>query len=152
MGALLAAVGFLLGWSVHPTPYLAPQAASVPSAEVGAATPAEAATASMMIDFGDGDVRTWSGVAINDGETVLDLTRSLSGDGGFALKEEPPGKYGVMVDAIGDKINGSDGGKYWTFYVNDAMGDRSSDATALAPGDVVEWKFVKLVPDGSSAQ
>jgi hypothetical protein len=144
--ALLVVVGFLLGWSLHPAPAVAP-GIGVAGLNVGVTTtPVEKAkTVSVMLDYGDGTIKTWDDVDISKSANLFEVLKTLSaGSDGFALDAKPPGEYGVMIDRIGDKKNGDEGGKYWLFYVNGKMGEKSSDNTELKPGDVVEWKFVKL--------
>jgi hypothetical protein len=151
-GALVAlAVGFLLGWSVHPTPAASPTAVTVEVASpTKAAGEEKPKTASLMLDFGDGTVKTFPDVDVAKGPNLLEVMKNLSQAGnGFVLSAKPPGQYGVMVDQIGDKKNG-DQGKYWLFWVNNVMAEKSADNTVLAPGDAVEWKFVNLKTTGQA--
>lgn len=134
---VVALASFLLGWSFGPRLTPAP-AAPAP------ATERQERAVSVMLDFGDGTVRTYEGVAIAEGETLFDVMRRLSERGdGFVFRYQPPGAYGILIDQIGDKVGGTDG-KYWLWYENNRMGQVASDAYVLAPGDVIEWKFINL--------
>ena len=102
-----------------------------------------------MLDFGDGVVRTWNDVELPAKPTLFETMKTLSESGnGFVFKYGQPGQYGIMIEEIGDKKNG-DNGKYWLFWVNNRMGEKAADATALASGDVIEWKFVNLKLDSA---
>lgn len=148
-GIILAlVVGFLLGWSFHPAPVSAP-AVNIAASQPSAAGESAAKTVSMMLDFGDGTVRTFPNVELSGAQNVFAATKALSESGnGFVFKSQPPGQYGIMIDQIGNRKNG-EGGAYWLFWVNNAMAEQSADNTILKPGDVVEWKFIKLNMDGA---
>ena len=153
-GLLLLVVGFLLGWSFHPTPANGPTVrvapAVVPSSAANVATLPAQQTASVMLDFGDGTVRTFPRVEIAGAKTVFDVIKTLSQRGdGFAFQYQPPGKYGILIDQIGNKKGGAEG-KYWLFWVNNAMAEQSADNTPIHPGDAIEWKFINLKMDGAA--
>lgn len=137
---VVAAAAFLLGWSFGPR--IAPTPDTLPP------TPSSQAPAtqsvSIMLDYGDGGVKTYENVVFTDGQTLFDATKALSERGdGFTFKYQPPGQFGIMIDQIGDKIGGADG-KYWLWYENNRMGQVASDAYKLKNGDVIEWKFINL--------
>ncbi len=134
---VVALAAFLLGWSFGPS--LAP----APAAPAPAMDQKER-TVSVMLDFGDGTVRTYEGVAFAEGETLFDVMLRLSERGdGFVFRHQPPGQYGILIDQIGNMASGADG-KYWLWYENNRMGQVASDAYVLRPGDVIEWKFINL--------
>ena len=152
-GSLLLVVGFLLGWNLHPGLVLAPTASPVPSEApvVSPNTTESPDTVSVMLDFGDGTVRTFHGVNREEHATVFALMKALSETGnGFVFQYQPPGEYGTLVETIGNKKGGEDGGKFWLFWVNNVLAEQAADRTPLAPGDVIEWKFVRLAAEGSA--
>lgn len=51
--------------------------------------------------------------------------------------------FGVFIESIGGIKNG-DEGKYWQYYINDALGDVAADKKNLSNGDVVEWRFEEI--------
>lgn len=147
MFVLLFVVGFLLGWSYHP------RIASAPVVNEKNVTVTQQApvvqTVSVMLDFGDGTVRTFQNVNIGNAKNLFDVVKTLSETGnGFVFKYKPPGQYGVMIDQIGNKNSGDEGGKYWLFWVNNIEAMQSADNTPVKAGDVIEWKFINMKADG----
>lgn len=143
---LLLVVGFFLGWSYHPRVAVAPV---VNEQKQAAEQTPEAQTVSVMLDFGDGTVRSFQNVPVGNAKNVFDIMKTLSETGnGFVFKYKPPGQYGIMIDQIGNKVAGDEGGKYWLFWVNNGEAMQSADNTPLKAGDVIEWKFINMKFDG----
>ncbi len=136
---VIALVAFLLGWGVGPRITPSVPAPQQPLAE----SQAPAGTAALMLDFGDGTVKTYTDLAFADGETLFDLTKRAAENNGLTFEYQPPGQYGILIDQIGLMRGGTDN-KYWLWYENGRMGQVASDAYLLQPGDVLEWKFVNL--------
>ncbi len=144
-GVLLIIVGFLLGWGFRPAPAIAPTSQPPP---IPSASEERPQTASVMLDFGDGTVRVFKDANIAGAKTVFDVMKRLSESGnGFAFTYQPPGQYGTLIEQIGNK-KGGDEGKYWLFWVNNALAEVSADNAPVRPGDVIEWKFIDLKSDG----
>ncbi len=150
--AVVAVAAFLFGWSFGPRLAAPPTATvTVPEnfdyakeREMLPDQPAKAQTVSVMLDFGDGTVKSFDAVPFTDGQSLFDVMKQLSERGdGFVFKYQPPGQYGILIDQIGDKAGGADG-KYWLWWENDRMGQVASDAYKLKQGDIVEWKFINL--------
>ena len=138
---VVAVAAFLFGWSFGPQ--LAPQpAANVPAANAPRAEIEQFQTASIMLDYGDGTVKTYE-VEFLPELTLFESMKTLSVREGFEFKYQPPGQYGILIDQIGPMAGGTDG-KYWLWYENNRMGQVASDAYKLQNGDVIEWKFVNL--------
>jgi hypothetical protein len=114
---------------------------------VFAARPATAQSASstvrLVIDYGDGTIKTFTNVPWAKGNTILDamnaakalphgITFSYSGSGSTALLSK--------IDDVA-----SDGGgaakKNWQYWVNTTYGDRSFAAFELQALDVVFWRY-----------
>lgn len=55
--------------------------------------------------------------------------------------KEFPG-MGTLVEKIGPFSNG-DGGKYWHFYVNNALAPVGASDYILKDTDIVDWKFIE---------
>ncbi|TAL19235.1 DUF4430 domain-containing protein [Patescibacteria group bacterium] len=148
-GILVLIVGFLLGWGFAPAPAARPLApANTPAGSNQLSEVQKAKTVSVMLDFGDGTVRTFTDIDVSGTKTVFDLLKSLSESGkGFVFSYQPPGQYGVMVEQIGNKKNG-DEGKYWMFWMNNRLAEVAADRQSVAVGDVIEWKFINLKSEG----
>lgn len=155
-GVVLLVVGYLLGWGMRPGIVTAPtvptQSEKTNASNVPAA-PEKPQTVSVMIDFGDGNVQTFRDVEMRVAKDVFAVTKMLSQTGkGFVFQYQPPGQYGILVDQIGNKKGGDEGGKYWLFWVNNVMAEQAADRTSVSPGDVIEWKFINLKMDNSTVQ
>lgn len=50
--------------------------------------------------------------------------------------------FGSLVEAINGIKNSSD--KAWIYFVNGQSGTQAADKQELKPGDVVEWKYLKI--------
>lgn len=51
--------------------------------------------------------------------------------------------YGVFIESI-DGIKNGDDGKYWQYYIDDALGNLAADKKILKDGDTVEWRFEEV--------
>jgi len=59
---------------------------------------------------------------------------------GLQLKSKSYGEMGVLVEAMGDKTNGTDN-SYWQYTVNGEAPMIGADSYILVDGDLVEWEF-----------
>ncbi|MFZ5390733.1 MAG: DUF4430 domain-containing protein [Patescibacteria group bacterium] len=134
---LLAAAGlFLIGFSFgqkSQNVYLRPQSQMD-----------QAATVSVLLDSGD-SLASYSDINIITGQTVLDVLVMLNQDKGVALDYDGADKspYGAFVKKIGDKANGSDGQKYWQYWVNGLQPQVAVDKYQLTGGETILWTFRK---------
>jgi carbohydrate-selective porin OprB len=113
---------------------------------VGAAshwTAAQSAAIRLVIDYGDGVIKTMTGLPWSKGSTVLDvmnaakarphgMTFSYSGSGGSSV-----------LNQIDDARNegGGVGQKNWQLWVNTTYADRSFGVYEVQAFDVVYWRF-----------
>lgn len=77
--------------------------------------------------------------------TVFGCLEKLQADGQLAVARRGTGDQ-TLLTSIDGLENLWAAGDNWIYYVNDRMGDRSSAVYALAPGDVVVWRFGKYEP------
>lgn len=128
----------------HTTATTTPSAASVaatattPSTKNLAATSTGQAEESITITVASS---TYT-VGIEDGENVIDAMQALAAqESSFTYTgEEYPG-MGYFVESIDGKENGS--GSYWFLYVNGTSSNTGASATAVHPGDAIEWRYEK---------
>ncbi len=134
---LLAAAGlFLLGFSFgqkSQNVYLRPQN-QIESKS----------TVSVLVDTGD-KLTGYQDINIIPGQSVLDVLIMLNQEKGLALDYDGPEKsaYGAFVKKIGDKINGSDGQKYWQYWVDGQQPQVAVDRYQLQSGETILWTFRK---------
>ena len=123
-GALLAALAVLL-------------------ADAGHRAPAQNATIRLVVDYGDGVIKTVTGLPWSKGSTVLDvmnaakahphgITFSYTGNGDAAFL--------TRIDDVAN-VGGGAGRKSWQLWVNTAYADRSFGVYEIQAFDVVYWRF-----------
>lgn len=93
---------------------------------------------SLIIDFGDNEVATYSGVKVEKGETVFDILTNVSVEEGFEV-ELKKYDFGYMITKIGDK-EASDN-YFWGYKVNGKQGEVGADKKEVLDGDIIEWKY-----------
>jgi hypothetical protein len=103
---------------------------------------AQTATVSLVIDYGDGVIKTITGLPWAKGSTVLDVMN--------AAKDRPHGitfSYtgsgaSAFLTRIDDVANQGGGAKKnWQLWVNTSYADKSFGVYEVQPLDVVLWRF-----------
>ena len=144
-GLVLLLAGTLLGVSLAPRILpLAASAEPTPSVQEQTPPPESPRSVSLMLDFGDGTVKSWTDISYVEGQTLFDLTAKIARENSLTLEFDPPGEYGIFLKSIGDKKGGEEGGKWWLWWVDGQAGEVAADQYRLQPGDVAEWKYVNL--------
>jgi len=95
--------------------------------------------ASIMVDFGNGNVETFIDVPADGGTLFAILETVLKGKNiSFAFQDYKG--LGKLVTQIGEQKNGTEN-KYWQYWVNNRHPEVGADQYIVQPKDVVEWKF-----------
>jgi hypothetical protein len=103
---------------------------------------AQSATVRLVVDYGDGVIKTITGLPWAKGSTVLDVMN--------AAKDRPHGitfSYtgsgaSAFLTRIDDVANEGGGAKKnWQLWVNTSYADRSFGVYEVQPLDVVFWRF-----------
>ena len=112
-------------------------------AAAGERAHAQSTTVRLVVDYGDGVIKTITGLPWAKGSTVLDVMN--------AAKERPHGisfSYtgsgaSAFLTRIDDVANegGSGAKKNWQLWVNTSYAERSFGVYELQPLDVVFWRF-----------
>ncbi len=111
-------------------------------AAAGDQAQAQTATVRLVVDYGDGVIKTITGLPWTKGRTVLDVMN--------AAKDRPHGitfSYtgsgaSAFLTRIDDVANEGGGAKKnWQLWVNTAYADRSFGVYEVQPLDVVFWRF-----------
>jgi hypothetical protein len=103
---------------------------------------AQSATVRLVVDYGDGVIKTITGLPWAKGSTVLDvmnaakdrphgITFSYTGSGASALL--------TRIDDVANEGGGAR--KNWQLWVNTSYADRSFGVYEVQPLDVVFWRF-----------
>ncbi len=130
-------IGGLVGWSL-------PRVASVGTSPAVSGVSGQASgVASFMFDEGDGTVKSFEQQSFTEGDSLFDVTKKIAEANHLTFKNDPPGKYGILITEMDSKKNG-DGKKYWGYWVNDHMGEVSADNYKLQSHDVILWRFGTL--------
>jgi len=98
------------------------------------------ATASVMLDYGDGDVATYGDLTVGGNENLMQLMQDVTGDNHITFLYKDYSGLGALITQIGGKKNG-DGSRYWQYWVNNKMAAVGASSYIVQPGDVIEWKF-----------
>jgi|SRR5436305_2578460 len=104
---------------------------------------AQSATVRLVIDYGDGVVKTISDLPWSKGQTVLDLMNAARAHPhGITFRATGSGASAFLtqIDDFANQ-NGGAGKKNWQFWVNTAYADRSFGVYELQAYDVVFWRF-----------
>jgi Domain of unknown function (DUF4430) len=116
-------------------------AALVLAAAAGDRAQAQSATVRLVIDYGDGVIKTITGLPWMRGSTVLDVMN--------AAKSRPHGiSFGytgsgatAFLTQIDDVANEGGAKKNWQLSVNTSYADKSFAVYDVQPLDVVFWRF-----------
>jgi hypothetical protein len=111
-------------------------------AAAGDQAQAQTATVRLVVDYGDGVIKTITGLPWTKGRTVLDvmnaakdrphgITFSYTGSGASALL--------TRIDDVANEGGGAK--KNWQLRVNTTYADRSFGVYEVQPLDVVFWRF-----------
>lgn len=104
----------------------------------------ERAEVNFMFDFGDGKIKTFNKIAIENNATVFSIIEKISQEKGLDLSAKDYGSgMGAFIEGIDGHINDYSGDKYWQFWVNNEYAKVGAGSYVLQGGELVEWKFIK---------
>jgi Domain of unknown function (DUF4430) len=104
---------------------------------------AQSATVRLVIDYGDGVIKTISDLPWSKGQTVLDLMNAAKArPHGITFRATGSGDSAFLTQ-IDDLTNegGGAGKKNWQLWINSAYADRGFGVYELQASDVVFWRF-----------
>jgi len=112
---------------------------------VGATRPAfaQGATVRLVVDYGDGVIKSITDLPWSKGQTVLDLMNAAKTHAhGITFRASGSGAS-VFLTQIDDVANqgGGSGKKNWQLWVNTTHAERGFGAYELQASDVVFWRF-----------
>ncbi|MBU3906136.1 DUF4430 domain-containing protein [Patescibacteria group bacterium] len=100
--------------------------------------------ASLIFDFGDEDIKTFSDIAIGDNDSVFEVLQKAVSENNIELNyKDYGGDMGVFIESINGKRNDFDSGYYWQYWVNGQYAKVGASSYELQNGDVVEWKYAE---------
>jgi Domain of unknown function (DUF4430) len=111
------------------------------AAAAGDRAQAQSATVRLVIDYGDGVIKTITGLPWTKGSTVLDVMNTAkSRPHGISFGYTGSGAFAFLTQ-IDDIANEGGGKKNWQLWVNTSYADKSFAVHDVQPLDVVFWRF-----------
>ena len=104
---------------------------------------AQNATVRLVVDYGDGVIKTITGLPWAKGSTVLDVMNAAKGrPHGITFNYTGSGASALLT-RIDDVANEGGGGarKNWQLWVNTSYAERSFGVYEVQASDVVFWRF-----------
>ena len=103
---------------------------------------AQAATVRLVVDYGDGVIKTITGLPWAKGSTVLDVMNAAKDrPHGITFSYTGSGASAFLTRIDGVANEGGGGRKNWQLWVNTSYADRSFSVYEVQPLDVVFWRF-----------
>jgi len=96
----------------------------------------------LMIDRGDGHMRTFPHLPLFPHATVFGILNKASADYSFSLDATSYTGIGMFVKGI-DGVENGDDGRYWQYWVNGEFAMVAADTYPLHGGEVILWKFAQ---------
>ena len=102
---------------------------------------AQDATVRLVVDYGNGVIKTIIGLPWTKGSTVLDVMNTAkSRPHGISFGYTGNGASAFLTQ-IDDVVNEGGGKKNWQLWVNTSYADKSFAVYDVQPLDVVFWRF-----------
>lgn len=104
---------------------------------------AQSATVRLVVDYGDGVIKTITGLPWTKGNTVLDVmnaAKSRPHGIGFNYAGSGASAFLTRIDDVANEGGGA-GKKNWQLWVNTGYADKSFAVHDVQPLDVVFWRF-----------
>ena len=106
-------------------------------------TPAAMSSVNLMIDYGDGTIRTWNTVSWHEAMSVMDLVGMIASAKEIALLTKDTGNKATTIESIDTIRNDGAAHMRWQYWINNTYEPRVAGKYYLKPGDIVLWKYVK---------
>ncbi|MFH1253144.1 MAG: DUF4430 domain-containing protein [Candidatus Uhrbacteria bacterium] len=100
---------------------------------------------SVMFDFGDGTVKTFTEVSLpKDSASVFDVLLALSNEKKLALVyKDYGGDLGIFIQSINAVPGEGASDRWWQFWVNNIYSQIGVSNSLVKAGDVIEFKIIK---------
>lgn len=99
--------------------------------------------ANLMLDFGNGQVRTFNDVSLPKDATAFEFLNQTTSENNLELGSKDFGELGAFVESIGDIKNDVSGDRFWQYWVNNVYAKVGASLYKLNDGDIIEWKFIR---------
>lgn len=105
-------------------------------------TPAALTSVNLMIDYGDGTVKTWNTVSWHEAMSILNLMETVTGAEAIPMLTKETKDRQLIIDSIDGFKNDAATNTRWQYWVNNTYEPRIASKYYLKPGDIVMWKYV----------
>ena len=110
-------------------------------AAAGERAQAQTATVRLVVDYGDGVIKTITGLPWAKGSTVLDVMNAAKSHGiSFSYTGSGASAFLTRIDDVANE-GGGGSKKNWQLWVNTSYADKSFGVYEVQPLDVVFWRF-----------
>ncbi|MCH7604849.1 DUF4430 domain-containing protein [Patescibacteria group bacterium] len=99
----------------------------------------------LLIDYGNGDLQSFSAELLFQGDTVLDLLYAMEKRRGIALETRNFLGLGMFIEAIHGVRNTNN--FYWQYWVNGKYAEIGAGQYVLQDRDEVLWKRTNQYPN-----
>ena len=106
-------------------------------------TAAQAATVRLIIDYGDGVIKTMTGLPWSKGNTVLDVMNAAKGHPHgitFSYTGSGGSSFLTKIDDVANEGGGA-AKKNWQLWINTMYADRGFGSYEVQAFDVVFWRY-----------
>jgi len=106
-------------------------------------TPIKYIKASVLVDFGNGEIQEHVGIDVPENTTVLQFLKIITSQNELALKYELGGTTGqeIIITTLGKVENSNEG--IWRYSINGIKESGDMQAYSIQEGDSLEVKFEK---------
>ena len=106
-------------------------------------TPAAMTSVNLMVDHGDGTIKTWNTISWHESMSILNLLETVAGAKEIVLTTKDDTKKGLLVESMDGFANMTKGTSTtrWQFWINNTYEPRVASKYYLRPGDMVMWKY-----------
>ena len=105
-----------------------------------------AGTVELRVDFSGEKKNQTFRVPCSADSTVFSILQRAKNMGDLDFDSQGAGAT-AFVHSIDGVMNSGRSGNNWVFRVNEQLAKESCGSLAVAPGDVVEWKYGEYKPD-----
>lgn len=100
--------------------------------------------ASLMIDFGNGTLKTYKDIAVTSTTTAFHaLKEAIDSDNTKLEYKDYGGDLGVFVESIAGVGKDPQSRKWWQYWVNNNYSQMGVSSYEINPGDVIEFKYIE---------
>jgi hypothetical protein len=101
--------------------------------------PAAISSVNLMVNYGNGTIKTWNTITHHESMSVLDLLQKVHAANNIVLTTGPDESGAIKVRSIDEISEDPDKGLGWHYWVNNTREPRIAGKYYLKPGDIVVW-------------